>query len=131
MDSRMFQFRAISRVLLASLALGIGGCYIPNGGWTLRSGVDLRTHKKPSVFTELVDTRWDEWNRVAQMNSAYGTSATEICPPIEGLPPGTVISPTITKADSDDSRVVQTSQVSTSKAPAPKPAKPTGAWLFR
>ena len=128
----MFQFRAVSRVFLASLACGIGGCYIPNGGWTLRSGIDLRTHKKPACFTELVDTRWDEWNRVAQMNSAYGMGPNENCPlPPEGLPPGTVISSDTEQKESDESSVVQTSQKSSSKAPAKRAAKPTGAWLFR
>jgi len=129
----MFQFRAMSRVLLASLACGIGGCYVPNGGWTLRSGIDLRTHKKPAIFTEMVDTHWDEWNRVAQMNAAYGASPGDSCPPVENLPPGTtIISSTANSSDTPDSKVVQTSQSdSSSKEPMPKASKPTGAWLFR
>lgn len=52
------------------------GCYVPGGGWTMRTGVDFRTPRKPGCYVEMVDTRWDEWNRVAQMN-AYGGS----CPP--------------------------------------------------
>lgn len=51
------------------------GCYIPGGGWTLRTGVDLRTHRKPGCYLEMVDTRWDEWNRVAQMNACCAPSA--------------------------------------------------------
>ena len=51
----------------------VSGCYIPGSGWTLRSGIDLRTYRKPAVFTEMVDTRWDEWNRVAQMNAMGGS----------------------------------------------------------
>jgi hypothetical protein len=50
----------------------VSGCYIPGSGWTLRSGIDLRTHRKPAVFAEMVDSRWDEWNRVAQMNAMGG-----------------------------------------------------------
>jgi len=34
----------------------------------MRTGFDVRRHRKPSVFVELVDTRWDEYNRVAEMN---------------------------------------------------------------
>lgn len=137
MDSHMFQFRApcsrlTATMLLASLACGLGGCYIPNGGWTLRSGLDLRTMKKPSCFTELVDTRWDEYNRVAQANSSYGMTSSEYCPPMEGAPPGMIISSDTSKSGSSDSRVVQTSQQAASpNAPAPRAAKPTGAWLFR
>lgn len=48
---------------------GLSGCFVPEGGWTLRSGLDWRTHAKPGVYVEMVDTRWDEWNRVAVMNS--------------------------------------------------------------
>jgi hypothetical protein len=34
----------------------------------MRTGLDTRRRHKPSVFVELVDTRWDEFNRVATMN---------------------------------------------------------------
>ncbi len=34
----------------------------------MRTGLDVRRYHKPSVFFELVDTRWDEYNRVAEMN---------------------------------------------------------------
>jgi hypothetical protein len=44
------------------------GCYVPGGGWTMRTGLDTRRRHKPSVFVELVDSRWDEFNRVATMN---------------------------------------------------------------
>ena len=47
----------------------MSGCYIPGGGWTLRTGVDVRTLAKPAAFVEMVDTRWDEWNRVAIKNA--------------------------------------------------------------
>jgi hypothetical protein len=35
----------------------------------MRTGVDLRRPKKPSAFLELVDTRWDEYNRIAEINT--------------------------------------------------------------
>lgn len=56
---------------LTALLIGLfaSGCYIPGGGWTMRTGIDLRRYKKPSAFVELVDTRWDEYNRVAEINS--------------------------------------------------------------
>jgi hypothetical protein len=57
--------------MIGAWACGLTGCYIPGSGWTLRSGLDVRTHRKPAVFVEMVDTRWDEWNRVAQCN-VYG-----------------------------------------------------------
>ena len=50
------------------LMAGLVGCYIPGGGWTVRTGVDVRQICKPAAFVELVDTKWDEWNRVSQMN---------------------------------------------------------------
>jgi hypothetical protein len=59
----------------AALSLGacaLSGCYIPGSGWTLRTGLDARTARKPALFVEMVDTRWDEWNRVAQCNVAGG-----------------------------------------------------------
>src|SRR5258708_19219231 len=34
----------------------------------MRTGLDVRRHRNPSVFLELVDTGWDEYNRVATMN---------------------------------------------------------------
>jgi hypothetical protein len=34
----------------------------------MRTGFDVRRYRKPSVFVELVDSRWDEYNRVAEMN---------------------------------------------------------------
>jgi hypothetical protein len=38
----------------------------------MRTGIDVRRYHKPSVFVELVDTRWDEYNRVAEMNLTGG-----------------------------------------------------------
>lgn len=65
----------LPKVCLAALALGTtAGCFIPGGGWTLRTGLDWRTHAKPGAYLELVDTRWDEWNRVAQMNAMMETA---------------------------------------------------------
>jgi hypothetical protein len=63
------------------LVSSASGCYIPGGGWTLRTGVDVRTYRKPGCYVEMVDTRWDEWNRIAQMN-AYGGA----CPAQSGGP---------------------------------------------
>jgi hypothetical protein len=64
--------RAIARTglyLAAAMAsLVASGCYVPGGGWTMRTGLDTRRRHKPSVFLELVDTRWDEYNRMATMN---------------------------------------------------------------
>jgi hypothetical protein len=34
----------------------------------MRTGLDTRRRHKPSVFLELVDTRWDEYNRMATLN---------------------------------------------------------------
>jgi hypothetical protein len=60
----------IGCLALVLAAVAASGCYVPGGGWTLRGGLDLRTYRRPAVFTELVDTRWDEYNRVAFQNSA-------------------------------------------------------------
>src|SRR5262245_25913949 len=64
--------RAVARTSLCLAAalssLLASGCYVPGGGWTMRTGLDTRRRHKPSVFVELVDTRWDEFNRVATMN---------------------------------------------------------------
>jgi len=64
--------RAIARtsfcVVAALGCVATSGCYVPGGGWTMRTGLDTRRRHKPSVFVELVDTRWDEFNRVATMN---------------------------------------------------------------
>jgi hypothetical protein len=60
--------RTGSRLAAVLLCLTTAGCYVPGGGWTMRTGLDVRRHRKPSVFLELVDTRWDEYNRVATMN---------------------------------------------------------------
>ena len=58
----------------ALVAATLSGCYIPGGGWTMRTGLDFRTCYKPAAFLEMVDTRWDEYNRVALMNNTpnYG-----------------------------------------------------------
>jgi len=64
--------RAVARTSLCLAAalssLLASGCYVPGGGWTMRTGLDTRRRHKPSVFVELVDSRWDEFNRVATMN---------------------------------------------------------------
>lgn len=64
--STLIPARLAAGALIAALA---SGCYVPGGGWTLRSGLDTRTCRKPALYMEMVDTRWDEWSRVAQMNS--------------------------------------------------------------
>jgi hypothetical protein len=56
-----------STALIVSLLAS--GCFVPGGGWTMRTGLDWRRHGKPAAFVELVDTRWDEYNRVAEINS--------------------------------------------------------------
>lgn len=61
--------RIICRLLALPIGLSMSGCFIPGGGWTMRTGVDLRRPKKPSAFVELVDTRWDEYNRIAEINT--------------------------------------------------------------
>lgn len=80
---------------LATMLTGIGmitgsaGCYVPGGGWTLRSGIDWRIGHKPAAFVEMVDTKWDEWNRVSQMNmfGAPAMTPTVIEPIPSVLPP--------------------------------------------
>ena len=63
------QIIRVGAVLSAGFAcLAASGCFVPGGGWTMRGGIDLRRSRKPSAFVELVDTRWDEYNRVAEMN---------------------------------------------------------------
>lgn len=59
----------------------------------MRGGIDVRRKCKPSVFVELVDTRWDEYNCVAEMNTYGGMyeSQTVVAPTgAGGPPPGTV-----------------------------------------
>jgi hypothetical protein len=51
------------RIVASILPLAAAGCFIPGGGWTMRAGVDWRSLKKPGVYMELVDTRWDENHR--------------------------------------------------------------------
>jgi len=60
------------RLGLAFVCAAASGCYIPGGGWTMRTGLDVRRYHKPSAFLELVDTRWDEYNRVAELNLMGG-----------------------------------------------------------
>lgn len=79
-------FQPAAKASLAATALAcllVSGCYVPGGGWTMRTGVDLRRHRKPSLFCELVDTRWDEYNRVAEQNLSLGL-----------VDPRTVVTPT-------------------------------------
>jgi hypothetical protein len=87
------RFKRLVRLFAAlMIAGGAAGCYVPGGGWTLRTGLDWRTHAKPGAYVELVDTRWDEWNRIAQMNAMMGEITpvvTEAAPP----PTATVVPP--------------------------------------
>ncbi|MBI3864589.1 MAG: hypothetical protein HY290_22125 [Planctomycetia bacterium] len=81
----------VLRVALAPLCLAASGCFIPGGGWTLRTGVDLRRKWKPSAFVELVDTKWDEYNRVEDLNMSgffpdQGAVFHPGAPPIETAP---------------------------------------------
>jgi len=106
--------RAASRPVLALLCLASAGCYVPGGGWTARAGLDTRRPHKPSAFVEVVDTRWDEYNRIATMNLDLATSRRgrrmgmecptdsmpglppptgNGLPPGQGLPPGFVPEP--------------------------------------
>jgi hypothetical protein len=54
----------------------------------MRGGIDLRRHRKPSAFVELVDTRWDEYNRVAEINmmNSMGDSHGVVAPSGYGAP---------------------------------------------
>jgi hypothetical protein len=72
----------LTAMLIGLCGLSASGCYVPGGGWTMRTGVDLRRHRKPSAFVELVDTRWDEYNRIAEINSMTitTTSAATVTP---------------------------------------------------
>ncbi len=88
--------RTGTRLGLLLVCAATTGCYIPGGGWTMRTGLDVRRYHKPSAFLELVDTRWDEYNRVAELNLMGGpidprAVVTPWCPPNGGtmvLPPG-------------------------------------------
>lgn len=88
--------RTGTRLGLLLICATTSGCYIPGGGWTMRTGLDVRRYHKPSAFLELVDTRWDEYNRVAELNLMGGpidprAVVTPRCPPNgtgPGLPPG-------------------------------------------
>lgn len=59
----------IGCLAMIAAVVTLSGCYIPGGGWTMRTGVDFRTHRKPGAYVEMVDTRWDEWNRLAVQNA--------------------------------------------------------------
>jgi hypothetical protein len=80
------------RLTVLLLCLSVAGCYIPGGGWTMRAGVDLRRRKKPSAFFEMVDTRWDEYNRIAEINMFTTSSVSSASfapatgPGMEGVP---------------------------------------------
>jgi hypothetical protein len=76
--------RIICHLTVLLVSLPALGCYIPGGGWTMRTGVDLRRHKKPSAFVELVDTRWDEYNRIAEINTMMALTP----PPAAPVPGG-------------------------------------------
>ena len=82
--------RTGGRLAVVIACLAATGCYVPGGGWTMRTGLDVRRYRKPSMFLELVDTRWDEYNRVAEMNLTGGmldsrAVVTPNCPPGQGL----------------------------------------------
>ncbi len=74
LESDMTPNRARTLWCLAawSVCLWAAGCYTPGGGWTMRAGIDVRILKKPAAFVEMVDTRWDESNRIAEYNMKHG-----------------------------------------------------------
>ena len=81
----------VLRLALVPVCLAASGCFVPNGGWTMRTGVDLRRMWKPSVFVEMVDTKWDEYNRVEELNTSCGYAHQGVVfepssPPIETAP---------------------------------------------
>lgn len=77
-------------VWVGLVCLFMSGCYVPGGGWTMRTGLDCRRYKKPSLFVEMVDTRWDEYNRVAEMNTTGGLVDPRhvVTPTVPGTVPG-------------------------------------------
>jgi hypothetical protein len=82
------RIRIVARFLALLVCLTAVGCFVPGGGWTLRTGVDVRRHCKPAAFLELVDTRWDEYNRIAEINAfSCPVDSRAIYSP--GVPPGT------------------------------------------
>ena len=130
---------AHSRCLLfaALPALLLQGCYISGSGWTFRSGIDLRTCYKPAIFTELVDSRWDEWNRIAQKNAenaapeVYYTSPPASGPmawPSEteqpGVPPPAPATPLPAPSDGQSARLPagSSSQFASPYSPNAEPA---------
>ena len=81
--------RIIRRLTALSIGLSASGCFIPSGGWTMRAGVDVRCLKKPAAFVELVDTRWDETTRIAEINTTGGYVVTSPAVAPAGLTPTT------------------------------------------
>ena len=83
--------RTAARLAALAVCLAASGCFVPGGGWTMRTGLDVRRYRKPSVFVELVDTRWDEYNRIAEMNLTGFDPRAVVTPSAEpgpGLPNG-------------------------------------------
>lgn len=80
--------RLAARLGVVLFCLAAAGCFVPGGGWTMRGGLDFRRRHKPSAFVELVDTRWDEFNRIAEMNISDGMADSNVVvAPVN--PPGT------------------------------------------
>ena len=132
MPASGIQFGQTGRLLAgALLCAGLAGCYVPNGGWTLRSGVDCRTHRKPAMFLEMVDTRWDEWNRVAQINAMQ--PAWQAPPPRPMPPPGMYSAPSSSLQEPAQlPGVLEDLPPSPATQPpaATASAQPAGGWLF-
>jgi hypothetical protein len=63
------RIRITCRFTALIVCLTASGCFVPGGGWTLRSGIDVRRSCKPAVFLEMVDSRWDEYSRIAEINA--------------------------------------------------------------
>jgi hypothetical protein len=117
---------------LTATLLGIGlitgsaGCYVPGGGWTLRSGIDWRTGHKPAAFVELVDTKWDEWNRVSQMNM-FGAPLppTAVIEPIPATIPGSepILAPAAATSNSSPNNNRPSSQSDSPPGPTQREAE--------
>jgi hypothetical protein len=55
----------------------------------MRTGFDVRRCSKPAVFLELVDTRWDEYSRIAEIN-AFSCPVDSRAVYSPGMPTGSV-----------------------------------------
>lgn len=117
--------------ILAGTGLLLAGCYVPNGGWTLRAGFDRRTDRKPACFVEMVDTRWDEWNRISQLNAMQA-----VCEPAGNYgppsPPPFASPPPVTRTKEPPQLPATPEDLPPSPAERREAAaQPMGGWLFQ